>query len=90
MDDPELTTESVGRNYTLPVKRPQKRHCRASSVGTSQTCTEVILATPRKAKLGHYNKPVAPPSSKMGLFDYAQDDLLPVGCTEEAHFENCV
>lgn len=61
-----------------------------SSVEATQPSVELILTTLRKRKPNCRNRLVAPPSSEMGLFDDAQRDSLPVGCTTETHFKDGV
>lgn len=91
-DDPERKTVSLDESQILPVELPQKRQRMASLVGATQSSVDLISITPRKRKRkrkrNHPSRSVAPLSSESGLFDCAQRDYLPVGCTTQTHFQD--
>lgn len=89
-DDPELVTESLGEGYILSIEWPQKRQRSKSSVDATQSSEELTPTTPRKGNPNHRNRSVAPFSSEMGFYGDVKRDLLPVGCTVEAHPEDGV
>lgn len=85
-DESEAATISNSEAYILPVKRPQERKRRASSVGATQLSVETIPTPLLKAMPVGDNKFEALRSNEVGLFGDAQHNALPVRCTLETHF----
>lgn len=86
----DSATVSLENEYILPVERPKKRQCMASSAGATQPRVDLIPTTPRKRKPNLCNRSVSPPSSAASFFDDIKRDFLPVGCTTEAYLEERV
>lgn len=89
-DDPESVTVRIDETCVFSAKWPQEQQRRASPDGITQPTVNLIATTPRKTKHSRSNKSVAPPRTEMSLFNDAQCDYLPIGCTAQPHFEDVV
>lgn len=94
-DDLVSATVSLDKEYISPNEKSRKSNCRKSSGSVTQPFVKIILATLQNNRPSRRNKFGAHSSSKKGLFQDAQRDILSNWCTAEAAVEdevllNCV